>query len=128
MGSYVYNVNQVIHNMLYENDGYNNIVSRWAEASGYFALFAILAIKIVRAIQWILQKLYGLVNKSYMALSREMEFQADVWPGSPVTSRCSRLYCASPCPIILLTKYCLFMIKRSLIGLRVLIFIRSISK
>lgn len=77
VGSYVYNVNHVIHNMLHDNDGYDNIISGWAEISGFFAIFASIAIYIIRAIQWILIKVYGVVNKSYMALSREMEFQAD---------------------------------------------------
>ncbi len=77
VGSYVYNVNHVIHNMLHDNDGYDHIIQGWAEISGFFAIFASLAIYIIRAIQWILIKVYAVVNKSYMALSREMEFQAD---------------------------------------------------
>ena len=77
VGSYVYNVNHVIHNMLHDNDGYDHIIQSWAEISGFFAIFASLAIYIIRAIQWILIKVYTVVNKSYMALSREMEFQAD---------------------------------------------------
>lgn len=77
VGSYVYNVNQVLHNMLYDNDSYDRMISRWAGASGFFALFAIFAVKIVNGIQWVLRLLYAWVNKSYLALSREMEFQAD---------------------------------------------------
>ncbi len=77
VGSYVYNVNQVIFNMLYDNDSYNKVVQEWASASGYFSIFVIIAIKIVEGIQWILQIMYGVVNKSYLALSREMEFHAD---------------------------------------------------
>lgn len=77
VGSYVYNVNQVIFNMLYDNEGYDKIVQGWANVSGYIAIFAVVAVKIVQGIQWILQKMYGVVNKSYMALSREMEFHAD---------------------------------------------------
>ncbi len=77
VGSYVYNVNQVIFNMLYDNDSYNKVVQDWAGASGYFSIFVIVAIKIVEGIQWILRIMYGVVNKSYLALSREMEFHAD---------------------------------------------------
>ncbi len=77
VGSYVYNVNQVIFNMLYDNEAYDKMISNWANASGYFALFAAAAFKIVQAIQWVLQKMYDFVNKSYMGLSREMEFHAD---------------------------------------------------
>ena len=77
VGSYVYNVNQVIFNMLYDNEGYDKIVQGWANISGYVAIFAVVAVRIVEGIQWILQKMYGVVNKRYMALSREMEFHAD---------------------------------------------------
>lgn len=77
VGSYVYNVNQIIFNMLNDNDSYQDLAQRWASVNNYFALFVMLAVKIVKAIQWILGKIYGIVNISYMALSREMEFHAD---------------------------------------------------
>ncbi|MEM8906802.1 MAG: M48 family metallopeptidase [Bacteroidota bacterium] len=77
VGSYVYNVNQVIYNMLYENESYDSMLQRWASVSGYFALFAVIAARIVQGIQWILAKMYNWVNLRYMALSREMEFHAD---------------------------------------------------
>ncbi len=77
VGSYVYNVNHVIFNTLYGNDAYDRMVEKWAGVSGYFSIFALIAIKIVAGIQWILRQLYTLVNKSYLALSREMEFHAD---------------------------------------------------
>lgn len=77
LGSYVYNVNQAIYNMLYDNDGYARALDKWSNASGYFAIFAALTIKVVQGIQWVLQKTYVLVNKPYMSLSREMEFHAD---------------------------------------------------
>lgn len=77
LGSYVYNVNKLIHNLLYENKGYANAIDSWASASGYFALFAVITVKIVRGIQWILQKLYLIINKSNLSLSRQMEHHAD---------------------------------------------------
>ncbi|GAA3574143.1 hypothetical protein GCM10022395_24090 [Snuella lapsa] len=77
VGSYVYNVNQIIFNMLYDNESYDKIIQGWANVSGYFSIFVVLAVKVVEAIQWVLNKLYEVVNKSYMALSREMEFHAD---------------------------------------------------
>src|SRR5690606_17844105 len=30
LGSYVYNVNQVIYNLLYDNDGYSSALQKWA--------------------------------------------------------------------------------------------------
>lgn len=77
VGSYVYNVNQVIFNMLYDNESYEELIQRWANVSGYFSIFVLIAVKINQGIQWVLKKLYGVVNKSYMGLSREMEFHAD---------------------------------------------------
>lgn len=77
VGSYVYNVNQVIFNLLYDNDSYDKLVQRWASFSGYFSIFVIAAVKIISGVQWILKKMYSVVNKSYMGLSREMEFHAD---------------------------------------------------
>ena len=77
VGSYVYNVNQVIFNMLYDNEGYDKLISSWGNINGYMAFFVAIAFKIVEAIQWVLGKMYAVVNKSYMALSREMEFHAD---------------------------------------------------
>ena len=77
VGSYVYNVNQVIFNMLYDNESYHNLIKSWASISNYFVFFANIAIKITTAIQWVLKKMYSVVNLSYMELSREMEFHAD---------------------------------------------------
>jgi Zn-dependent protease with chaperone function len=77
VGSYVYNVNQVIFNMIYENDSYDKLIQSWSNISGYFSFFVMIAVKIIQGIQWILKKMYDVVNRSYMGLSREMEFHAD---------------------------------------------------
>lgn len=77
VGSFVYHVNQVIFNMLYDNESFENGAASWARASGYFSFFVVIAFKIVRMIQKILQGVYGIINTSYLKLSRAMEFQAD---------------------------------------------------
>jgi Zn-dependent protease with chaperone function len=77
VGSYVYNVNQVIFNMLYDNESFDDMIQKWANVIGYLSFFLLLAVKLIQGIQWILQKMYDFVNLSYMALSREMEFHAD---------------------------------------------------
>jgi Zn-dependent protease with chaperone function len=77
VGSYVYNVNYIIHNMLNDNTSYNNLISRWASVSGYFSIFVAGGIKIISGIQWVLGRVYNVVNINYLALSREMEFHAD---------------------------------------------------
>lgn len=77
LGSYVYQVNRIIYNMLYDNSGYTGFLQGWAEIHGIFAIFAMMTAKIAQLIQWILRSMYGLLNKSYLSLSREMEFHAD---------------------------------------------------
>ncbi len=77
LGSFVYQVNRIIYNMLYENNSYGSFLSSWARVSSTFAFFASITVKIIQGIQWVLQKMYGFINKSYMGLSREMEFHAD---------------------------------------------------
>ncbi|MEH0153840.1 M48 family metalloprotease [Limibacter armeniacum] len=77
VGSYVYNVNQVIYNLLYDNESYDNVIQSWAEVSSYFSIFVVIAVRIIEGIQAILRKMYEVVNRNYMALSREMEFHAD---------------------------------------------------
>jgi Zn-dependent protease with chaperone function len=77
VGSYVYNVNQIIYNLLNDDDNFENIIQKFASINGFISLFVILAVKIINAIQWVLRKMYEFVNLSYMALSRAMEFHAD---------------------------------------------------
>lgn len=102
LGSYVYNVNKVIHNMLYDNDGYSDSLQSWANVSQYFAFFAGFTVKIVQGIQSILQSVYGVVNKRYMGLSRQMEFHADtvaacVSGGNHLVNALRRLEIADGC-------------------------------
>lgn len=77
VGSYVYNVNQIIFNLVNDDQSYRNSVEKFASVSGYFSLFAGLAFFFTSKIQWILAKMYAFVNIRHMALSREMEFHAD---------------------------------------------------
>lgn len=76
-GSYVYHANLITYNMLYDNDGYTRTIRSWAKISGGFSFFVKITVWIVIKIQWIMQKLYTVVNRNYMSLSREMEFHAD---------------------------------------------------
>ncbi|WP_276486051.1 M48 family metallopeptidase [Paraflavitalea pollutisoli] len=77
LGSFTYNVNQVIYNMLYENNSYTNFLNAWGSLDGILAIFASITVGIARGIQWILKQVYMVMNKRYMSLSREMEFHAD---------------------------------------------------
>lgn len=76
VGSYVYNVNHIISNMLFENEGFGNMSQKIASYR-YMGFFVVIAHYIIKGIQWILVQLYKVVNLNYLALSRELEFQAD---------------------------------------------------
>lgn len=110
LGSYVYNVNKVIYNLLYENKGYASSLESWASANGYFAFFSNLTIKIVQGIQWVLQKLYVVVNKSNLSLSRQMEHHADavsayVSGSNHMFSALNRLQIGDSCYNLLIDNY-----------------------
>lgn len=110
LGSYVYNVNKVIYNLLYENKGYASSLESWASASGYFAFFSNLTVKIVQGIQWVLQKLYVVVNKSNLSLSRQMEHHADavsayVSGSNHMFSALNRLQIGDSCYSLLIDNY-----------------------
>lgn len=102
LGSFTYNVNQVIYNMLYNNTGYTKFLNSWGRVHGYLALFANITVKIAQGIQWILGRMYAIINKSYLGLSRQMEFHADavsacVSGGNNLISALARIELASSC-------------------------------
>lgn len=102
LGSYTYNVNKVIYNMLYDNNSYEKTLESFANASGYFSLFAQVTVAIIEAIQSLLKKMYEVVNKSYLSLSRQMEFHADsvaayVSGSAPLITSLRRLEAADLC-------------------------------
>jgi len=77
LGSFVYNVNKVIYNMLYENNSFGRFLEGYSQLHWAISFFMTITVTIIKGIQQILQQMYSLVNKRYMALSREMEFHAD---------------------------------------------------
>lgn len=102
LGSFTYNVNRVIYNMLYENTSYTRFLQSWSRISGYFVLFAGITVKISQGIQWVLKGMYSFINKNYMSLSREMEFHADavaasVAGGNNLVSGLSRVEVSQSC-------------------------------
>jgi len=78
VGSWVYQVNKIIYDMLYDNHGYANSLDSMSGMNAIFSFFVSLTIKVVQGIQWILRQMFTVVNKCYMGLSRQMEFHADL--------------------------------------------------
>lgn len=102
LGSFTYNTNRIIYNMLYDNRGYAAFIEAWADIHSFLAFFAGITVKIAQGIQWILRGMYKLINKHYMALSREMEFHADtiaasVAGGNNLVTALSRVEVAGGC-------------------------------
>ncbi|MCC7299150.1 MAG: M48 family metalloprotease [Bacteroidia bacterium] len=77
VGSYVYNVNQLLHNMLVQNENYNKQIEKWGNEPGFTGAVITFGDKVNAFTKYILRGVYGVVNKSYLGLSREMEFHAD---------------------------------------------------
>ncbi|MBD1364062.1 M48 family metallopeptidase [Mucilaginibacter sp. ZT4R22] len=76
-GSYVYNLNKVIYNMLYDNEGYERVLGSMAASHWVFKAIAFINVQIIKGMQYVLRQVYIVLNKTYMSLSREMEFHAD---------------------------------------------------
>ena len=87
IGSYVYNVNRIIHDILYDNDGYNQVARKIADSTSYFGIFVLLSDKIVGLMQQILVLVYGVLNANYSKLSHEMEYHADAIAAHVVGSK-----------------------------------------
>jgi Zn-dependent protease with chaperone function len=77
LGSYLYSFHKVIYHLLYENGGWDRTITRLSKAGALNRFFAQVASYIAKGIRFLLQKMYSLLNKQYMKLSREMELQAD---------------------------------------------------
>lgn len=102
LGSWVYQVNKVIHDMLYNNHDYADAINGIASLHGVLAFFAQITVKVVQGIQWILRQMFKVVNKAYMGLSRQMEFHADlvaasVCGGNNIINSLKRLEFATVC-------------------------------
>ncbi len=77
LGSYVYRFHKIIHNLLYDNDGWESTLQSMSSVHYVFAFFGNLTVFMVNGVIRFLLLLFKFINKNYMALSREMEFHAD---------------------------------------------------
>ena len=78
LGSYIYRLNKMIYNLLYDNSGWSDTLHSISSVHGILAFFGNVTVGMVNVVLKIFIKLYELINKSYMSLSREMEFHADL--------------------------------------------------
>lgn len=78
VGSWVYQVNKILHDMLFNNSGYVNSLDSFARVHSIISLCVQATVKVVQGIQWVLHQMFTVVNRSYLGLSRQMEFHADL--------------------------------------------------
>ncbi len=77
VGSYVYQVNQVIFKQIYENDSIDNFTKTISNVHAIVGIIVLVGHLYINGVKKLLAVLYKVINKAYMALSREMEFHAD---------------------------------------------------
>ncbi|MET3876012.1 M48 family metallopeptidase [Chitinophaga sp. OAE865] len=77
LGSYIYALNKMLYSMLYENDRWNEIELRWSRGSSPLNFFAHITTGILNGMQYVLRKIYAVINRQYLELSGEMEHYAD---------------------------------------------------
>lgn len=78
VGSYVYMANHIIYDMVYQRDAFDELLSSAKRSDARIAILAY----IIYAMLWVLRKImqgaFRLINFFQSALSRQMEFHADL--------------------------------------------------
>ena len=83
VGSSVYVINQVLYNMTYKRDGWDDLLDTWSttNSDGWianaFAFWGLLTRKITNWVKRGNETMYKFVQHEYMNLSRQMEYEAD---------------------------------------------------
>ena len=78
VGSTVYLVNQVLYNLTYTQDFWDEWLDKWCQSSNNtFAFFGVMTRYFAAHIRQMNVAMYKFVEKSYLKLSRQMEFDAD---------------------------------------------------
>ncbi|NIG54092.1 M48 family metallopeptidase [Chitinophaga sp. Cy-1792] len=78
LGGYIYHVNRLIYSMVRDDERVNGFIEGMEKVNGVLALVAYAADILVKAVMYVMKRLYAYVNRTYMSLSREMEFHADM--------------------------------------------------
>lgn len=76
-GGYIYTLNHIIYNMLYQNRSYSKMLAGLQRIHSVFLLTGHLTVAIIKVIQTVLRRMYEVINLSHRRLSKEMEFHAD---------------------------------------------------
>lgn len=94
LGVYVYNMHHVIYNLVFDNEKYEDTMKVVGNLHWSLKIGISMNLFLVKQIQNTLAGVYRYVNRHYMQLSREMEFNADAIAafvaGSNQTIKCLR--------------------------------------
>ncbi|MFB6455249.1 M48 family metalloprotease [Chitinophaga sp. Hz27] len=76
LSRYVYGLNKMLHNMLYENDDWNELAGHRhsGSISGFFIHITLL---VLSGMQYLLRQMHRVINKYYHDISRDIAIQAD---------------------------------------------------
>lgn len=77
IGAYVYSVNHVIYNLVYENGAYEKFTKKLAKIAFFFSIIVKVVSRNIQLFERIFVAFYRAININYLGLSREMEFHAD---------------------------------------------------
>lgn len=78
VGSTVYVTNSVLYNLIYEDDWWNNLLDKWQRSdTSVFRFFGNITRALTNGIKKLNAMMYRFVQKAYLKLSRQMEFDAD---------------------------------------------------
>lgn len=78
VGSTVYVANDVIYKLIYTEDFFDTLLTEWClSGNGFWSLFGILTRSLTNQIKKLNVGMYRFVQKSYLQLSRQMEYDAD---------------------------------------------------
>jgi len=77
IGTYVYLSNRLFYNMLFDNQDFNRSLGNTGSKHWAIYLFSQITKAIILMVQGVLRFFYKLINRRYLALSRQMEFHAD---------------------------------------------------
>jgi Zn-dependent protease with chaperone function len=78
VGSYVYVANQIIADMVYGRDKWDEVLAHWRALDFRIGIFGWFLTGVVWALRGVLGGLFRLINFSHLALSRQMELNADL--------------------------------------------------
>lgn len=78
LGSYVYMANHIIYDLVYQRDVFDDLLAKAKRSNVRIAMFAYMIYGVLWLLRKILQGAFKLINFFQSALSRQMEFHADL--------------------------------------------------